>query len=145
MYIYNRYLSVNMQKASENNVIVNGVFLDSYHEMCLTLEVDMTDFSIAKAAGELRRIPHPDCKDTENRIAQLVGLKLQHGVRRQIQAAVGGQSGCTHLVDLALECVKALVQAKYSLMTETLTKDEIRAESEAFLKGSCYHYREGRE
>lgn len=141
MYLYNRTLTVNIHKAVGNSVIVNGVFLDSFHEFCLTLEVDMNTFTITKATGELKRIPQEDCKHTEGRIGNLVGLKLEHGVRKQIQVAVGSQTGCTHLADLALECVKALVQARFSLMKEVLTPEEIKKQSEAFLKGTCYHFR----
>lgn len=142
MYVFNRSININIQSEDEGeSVIVNGVFMDSYHEVSLTLWVDMRDFAITAAEGELRRYPHPDCIVTGNRIKNLVGLKLARGVRKKITEAVGTDAGCTHLADLALECVKALIQAKYSLMHLTLSEEEIQKQTEAYLRGSCYRFR----
>lgn len=142
MYVFNRTININIQSEDEGKTVaVNGVFIDSFHEVCLTLQVDVANFAITAADGELRRFPHPDCKQTANRIHNLVGLKLARGVRKQILEAVGSQTGCTHLADLALECVKALVQAKYSLMRLTLKEEDILRQTEDYLRGSCYHFR----
>ncbi len=141
MNIFNRSITINVRTTDGKTVTVDGVFLDSYHELCLTLAVEMDEFTIITANGEFRRIPHEDCHHGLDRIPNLVGLRLAHGVRKQIIAAVGSDVGCTHLADLALECVKALVQAKHSLMKLSLTPEEIQACSEEYLRGTCYHYR----
>ncbi len=141
MNIFNRSITINVRTSDGKTVTVDGVFLDSYHELCLTLAVEMDEFTIIAANGEFRRIPHGDCNCGQERIPNLVGLRLAHGVRKQILAAVGMEVGCTHLAGLALECVKALVQAKYHLMQLSLTPEEVRIQSEEYLRGTCYHYR----
>ncbi len=142
MNIFNRSITINVRTTDNGkSVTVDGVFLDSYHELCLTLAVEMDGFTIIAANGEFRRIPHEDCNYGQKRISNLVGLRLGHGVRKQIMAAVGSEVGCTHLADLALECVKALVQAKYSLMKLSLTPEEIHIQTEEYLRGTCYHFR----
>ena len=141
MNIFNRSITITVRTAEGNTVSVDGVFLDSYHELCLTLTVEMDAFTIIEANGEFRRIPHEDCNHGLERIQNLIGLKLAHGVRKQITAAVGSEFGCTHLADLALECVKALVQAKYTLMKLSLTPEEIQVQTEEYLRGTCYHFR----
>lgn len=145
MYLFNRSITVNVHTEDFQIAVVNGIFLDSHHEWCLTLWVNMDSYEVIAAKGELRRAPHPDCLKVEERVSQLVGLKLVHGVRKKIQAAVGQNTGCTHLTDLTLECVKGLVQAKFNVMHRTMAGDEMKGYVEDYLKGSCYHFREDSE
>ena len=141
MYVYNRSLNVNVQSGQGEMVLINGVFLDTFHEMCLTLEINLNTLTVIKASGQLKRLPHQDCADVENRIPLLTGLTLRKGVRKQIKQAVGGREGCTHLADLALQCIESLVQARYSIMKEIMTQEEIFTANEQFLQGTCYHFR----
>ena len=141
MYLFNRTISVNVCSVGEKTVMVNGVFLDSQHELCITLEADLESYTITSAVGELRRAPHTDCGNTQERVKELVGVNLNRNVRKQIQAAVGLEHGCTHLTDLTLECVKGIVQAKYQLMHLTMQPAEMKVQVEQQLKGSCLHYK----
>ncbi|KJR47618.1 hypothetical protein UF75_1968 [Desulfosporosinus sp. I2] len=45
------------------------------------------------------------------------------------------------MTDLALECVKALMQARYQLMNLTMREEEVNKMVEQFLEGSCQHYK----
>jgi len=116
MYLFNRSISVNARSIDEKTVIVDGFLLDSHHELCITLGVDLESNTITSADGEFRRVPHTDCGQTQKLINNLVGVDLNCNVRKQIQVAVGLNNGCTHLTDLTLECVKGLLQAKFRLM-----------------------------
>ena len=142
MYLFNRSITVNVRTKDEKTVTVDGYFLDSHHELCLTIEVDIESNIITSANGEFRRSPHPDCEQTQKRIKNLVGVDLNRNVRRQIQAVVGLKQGCTHLTDLTLECVKGLIQAKFQLMHLTMQEKEISVLVEQYLAGSCLHYKE---
>lgn len=141
MYLFNRSISINVSLVDEKTFKVNGVFLDTQHELCLTLEADLESFTITSATGELRRTPHEDCGDTKTRVKELVGVNLGSNVRKQVQAAVGLEQGCTHLTDLTLECIKGLIQAKYQLMHRTMQPAEMKLQVEQQLKGSCLHYK----
>jgi len=144
VYLFNRSISVNVRSKDEKTVTVDGVFLDSLHELCLTLEVDQESNMITSAKGELRRAPHSDCEQTQKLINNLVGVDLNRNVRKQVQVAVGLNYGCTHLTDLTLECVKGLLQAKFQLMQFTMQKEGIKGRFEQYLEqyleGSCLHY-----
>lgn len=141
MYLFNRSISVNVRLIGEKTVTVNGVFLDSHHELCLILEADLESNTITSAKGELCRTPHTDCGLTQNRIKELVGVNLNCNVRKQIQAAVGFENGCTHITDLTLECVKGILQAKFQLMHQTMKPAEMMVQLQQHLKGSCLHYK----
>jgi len=141
MYLFNRSISVNVRSIDEKTVTVNGFLLDSHHELCITLGVDLESYTITSADGEFRRVPHTDCGQTQKLINKLVGIDLNRNVRRQIQGAVGLNYGCTHLTDLTLECVKGLLQAKFQLMHLTMQKEEVMGLAEQYLGGSCLHYK----
>lgn len=141
MHLFNRSITVNVQTDDHKLARVSGVFLDSHHELCLNLTVDLENATVTTATAELRRTPHPDCGEVEKQVQQLVGFKLTHGVRKKIQAAVGQEAGCTHLSDLTMECVKGFVQARFGIMDQTMPEAELNAYVEDYLKGSCHHFR----
>ena len=140
MYLFNRSISVNVRSEDEKTLTVNGFLLDSHHELCITLGVDLESNTITSADGEFRRVPYTDCGQTRKLINNLVGVDLNRNVRKQIQVAVGLKYGCTHLTDLTLECVKGLRQAKFQLMQHTMQEEKIKGLVEQ-LEGSCLHYK----
>ena len=145
VYLFNRSISVNVRTEDEKTITVTGVFLDTLHELCITLGADFESNTIISADGEFRRVPHTDCGQTQKLINNLVGVNLNSNVRKQIQVAVGLKNGCTHLTDLTLECVKGLLQAKFYLMQLTMQKEEIKGQFEQYLEknleGTCLHYK----
>jgi len=141
MYLFNRSISVNVRSVDEKTVTVDGFWLDSQHELCLTLQVDLESNTITVANGEFRRVPHKDCGQTQKLINNLVGIDLDRNVRKQVQVAVGLNYGCTHLTDLTLECVKGILQAKFRLMHLTMQEEEIKGLAQQYLEGSCLHYK----
>ncbi|MFZ3101711.1 MAG: DUF2889 domain-containing protein [Desulfitobacteriaceae bacterium] len=145
--VFNRVLTVNVRTTDGKTVSVDGVFMDSYHELYLNIIVSMDDFTIVAANSECRRIPLPDCHHVQEQVKYLVGLKMAKGIRRKIQNTIGSDYGCTHMVELAMECVRTLVAAKYSLMRGEMSNAEVMAKVEAssFFKGSCYHFRTKKE
>lgn len=142
MFLFNRSISINVSLVNEKTIAVNGVFLDSQHELCITLEADLESYTVISAEGEIRRAPHADCGRAQDLITKLIGIDLNHNVRKQIQAAVGLAQGCTHLTDLTIECVKGIVQAKFQLMLRRLPAAEMKVQVEGQLKGTCLHYKE---
>lgn len=140
MYLFNRSISVNVRTIDLKTVSVDGIFLDTHHELCMTLEVDAKSQTITAATGEFCRFPHTDCVKTQELIKKLIGINLNKNVRKQVQAAVGHKDGCTHITELTLECVKGFLQATYKLMNLAMPADEVDKLIEQYLEGSCFHY-----
>jgi hypothetical protein len=44
--------------------------------------------------------PYAICPKANEVFDELVGLKIAPGWRRQVQAAIGGRHGCTHITEL---------------------------------------------
>jgi len=140
MHIFNRSISISVRSEDPKTMTVDGIFLDSHHEICITLKIEVESYTIIYADGELRRTPYTDCAQTQLRIKELIGINLNHNVRKQIQMAVGLKHGCTHITDLTLECIKGLLQAKFCLMDHSMQPEEKEDLLERSFGGSCFHY-----
>lgn len=144
MNLFSRSISVNARLKDKRTVTLDGVFLDSNHEICLSIDVDLERNLIISAEGEFRRVPFTDCAYTKECIDKLIGLNLNGNIRKQIKMAAGLKEGCTHLADLALECVKGLMPARLQLMHLIMGEEEINKIVEnyekEYLEGSCRHY-----
>lgn len=127
MNIFNRSITVSITTEDNKVATVNGIFLDSYQEMYLTLTVDLAVFKILTARRGFRRTPHEDCPGCESLIPNLAGLRFGPDIGKKITAAVGLEYGCAHLADLAKECYKSLFQAKLTIMRLTQTDEETKS------------------
>lgn len=79
---------------------------DSIHDIQVQFEID-ADAIIQRASSRGLRLPyHGICEDAQLRTAGLVGRQLTSGYVRQFADAVGGVSGCTHLFDLSIDCLR---------------------------------------
>lgn len=79
---------------------------DSIHD----IEVRFTlgaDGVISSAGSRGLRLPyHGICEDAQNRTPGLIGLHVTGEFIRQFADVVGGRSGCTHLFDLSIDCLR---------------------------------------
>jgi hypothetical protein len=81
------------------------------HDMLLRIVVDER-FNILEAGSETRAMPYPGhCDDLGDTYAQLVGLNLLKGFRRDVKERLGGTAGCTHLTELTQVLPTAVIQA----------------------------------
>lgn len=69
------------------------------HQMLLRLTLD-DELMIMDAEAVTEESPYLVCKSVGPNFARLKGIRIGAGWRRQVQAAVGGAEGCTHLVEL---------------------------------------------
>lgn len=69
------------------------------HQMILRLTLD-DELMIHDAEAVTEESPYTVCKNVGPNFARLKGIRIGAGWRRQVQAAVGGAQGCTHLVEL---------------------------------------------
>lgn len=141
MNLFNRTIAVSVKKIDEQHIVVDGVFMDSRHELVLSMTVNLESYTVTASQGEFRRAPHEDCLSTGKHTGNLVGIDLSRNVRRQVISAVGGEKGCVHFEELALECVKGVKQANVRLKRLSLPEDEVHSQMYNTLEGTCYHFR----
>ncbi len=140
MNLFNRTISVSVRDIDEQHVVVDGVFIDSLHELVLSMTVNIKEFIVTASHGEFRRAPHEDCLCTVILTENLVGINLIRNVRRQVVTAVGGEKGCVHIEELALECVKGVKQANVALMRLSMPPEEVHSQIYDILEGTCHHF-----
>jgi hypothetical protein len=139
--LFNRAITVSVQSKDDEHLVVNGLFIDSNHELVLRMTVNIESLIVTEAFGEFRRAPHKDCLVTCKAIQNLQGTDLNRSIRRQVVSAVGGEGGCVHLEELSLECIKGIKQAKFSLMRLRMPQEEVHSQIYDLLEGSCHHFR----
>ena len=76
------------------------------HDIQVNFEL-AADGTISKAQSRGLRLPyHGVCEDAQQRTFGLNGLRVSAEYVRQFAAHVGGASGCTHLFDLSIDCLR---------------------------------------
>ena len=82
---------------------------DNVHGFEVLYEIDATSGRIVKAEHTTPRLPYTGvCSEPQRRIAALVGETADAGLRRRIQAHLGGPAGCAQLYDLTADLLKLL-------------------------------------
>ena len=77
---------------------VEGVFIDSFHELRISLIAK--NGIITKASGCFQSSPDPVCRETADLVSRLENADLAALSRQQTGQLVGGSKGCAHLADL---------------------------------------------
>jgi len=81
---------------------------DNVHGFEITYEIDASG-RIVRAEHVTPRLPYMGiCSEPQRRIAALVGETVDDGLRRRLQAHLGGPTGCAQLYDLTSDLLKLL-------------------------------------
>jgi hypothetical protein len=79
---------------------------DTFHELDVTLDI-AADGTVRTAASQAQRLAFAGlCEDTQSRTPGLIGKKLDKSYARLLADHVGGRSGCSHLFDLSVDCLR---------------------------------------
>jgi hypothetical protein len=82
---------------------------DNVHGFELTVEIDLASATITRAEQVTPRLPYLGvCSEPQRRFAALVGETADAGLRKRIQATLGGAAGCAQLYDLTSDLLKLL-------------------------------------
>ena len=82
---------------------------DNVHGFELTMEIDLASAKITRAEHVTPRLPYMGvCSEPQRRFTALVGETADAGLRKRIQAALGGPEGCAQLYDLTSDLLKLL-------------------------------------
>lgn len=79
---------------------------DNIHDIKVQFAVG-SDGVIREAKSRGLRLPYPGlCEDAQLRTPGLAGLHVTREFMRQFADQVGGRTGCTHLFDLSIDCLR---------------------------------------
>jgi len=81
---------------------------DSFHSVCVELEVEKETHTVKKAQGELLRTPDSVCREVAELMSSLRGKKVKGLNKKEIASLLGGGNGCIHLIDLVSDALETL-------------------------------------
>jgi hypothetical protein len=82
---------------------------DDAHGFELTYEIDVATGRVLRAESVTPKLPYQGiCSEPQRKIRALVGETADDGLRKRIQAHVGGVTGCAQLYDLTSDLLKLL-------------------------------------
>jgi len=82
---------------------------DNVHGFELRVEIDEATGRVVGAEHVTPRLPYAGvCSEPQRRFSTLVGETADAGLRKRIQATLGGASGCAQLYDLTADLLKLL-------------------------------------
>jgi hypothetical protein len=82
---------------------------DNVHGFEVRYEIDAASGRIVKAEHTTPRLPYMGlCSEPQRRIGALLGETADAGLRKRIQAHLGGPAGCAQLYDLTADLLKLL-------------------------------------
>lgn len=91
---------------------IGSRFFDEDHDADLTLTLDVASGTVLSARARFHRAPYGErCAATAARAGRLVGLRVRPGCSRDVAEAVGGPEGCTHLVEMVMDALRAYLPA----------------------------------
>ena len=83
---------------------------DNAHGFELTYEIDLTSGRIISAEHLTPKLPYMGiCSEPQRKIQAMLGETADAGLRKRIQAHLGGEAGCAQLYDLTADLLKLLV------------------------------------
>lgn len=82
---------------------------DPVHHMRIRLTID-DNFTVHAAVAAMPSTPFAECAPAADPFDGLVGAKIGPGWRKQVDAAMGGVRGCTHLREMLFNMATAAYQ-----------------------------------
>lgn len=141
MPVLDRHQSITADWTDENCLEVVTYFKDYFHEIKTFITFDCTSRKITRAEAQMLTVPFDLCLEVCTKMNGLVGLEVKTGIFKSINEIVGTSRGCSHLVDMSVDSVKAFAQAvTYCLMPKGLNFEEKWEKIKEANIGVCHTY-----
>jgi len=110
--LLNRTKTLQIYLHSEDEYLFVSTFKDEEHDMEVRLLVEKGSGTILSADAKMNIVPYGKiCRQSLGVIKTLEGMKITKGITKDVYKNVGGVTGCTHLVEIALEAMRGYVPA----------------------------------
>ena len=112
--LFHRHKNVAVWLSATDLLQATGSFLDSFHEVGIVTECELSG-EIKNVAATFMRAPDQICFGTAQAVAELAGKNVRQLVRREINHCIGGAEGCAHLLDIGRDTLTELRKALDSI------------------------------
>ncbi len=104
--VFWRNKRVQISKNSDHSWTCESAMEDVVHDILIRFTMD-SEGVISNAYSRGLRLPYVGlCEDPQARTATLNGLRVTNDYVKEFATQVGGASGCTHLFDLSMDCLR---------------------------------------
>ena len=139
-----RNINIQTKKLENDIILVRSSILDLHHSMFFEMKIDINTRKITSVNAEMVKIPYPECRDALADIQKIVGLKLERGLVKRMAEILGKNTGCTHMLEIAITASRTTSYAILNLLSEGKRWKEIMAIDEprydvvrSYLDNSC--------
>ena len=80
------------------------------HHMAIRLLINCSNMVIEDIKTEFLSVPREICRETLDCLAPIKGIAITKGFTAKVKKLVGGNKGCSHLVELLLAMAPAVIQ-----------------------------------
>lgn len=140
MNLFNRYQYVHVESITQEQLVASGNFTDKHHEINLRIIIALPNLEITEASGQFVRCPHEYCINAQSNLEKLTGITVGPGVKKKIREALGGASGCAHLLELVNGMASVVLQAYFELLSLRKPSKKMEELKRRFLAGTCVGY-----
>ena len=141
---YQRSIHSHVRDQGDGRLRVASSLLDLEHSFHLEMMVSTKDWVIESASATMGMTPLSPCVAGAAVVGELVGLQIDRGVLRQINARIGGPRGCAHLAELVTDAVRLLGMIRLGGDTGYFgdgrtqrSEEEVIAEGRERLRNTC--------
>ncbi len=104
-----RNKTVEVEPLGDNSLSVLWRLGDSLTQAEVRLKVRLPDLEITEAGARFQRSPHPECLPACDSVSKIVGVRVGPGLRKIVEGLMGGNAGCSELIEAVLECANAVI------------------------------------
>jgi len=105
---YRRTLSVTVSPAGKDLLSVHGELRDPDHEFDLEFMLLIPERRIIGPKVTFHHEPYPVCSAAIARVKDLDGVQIIYGFSSKAALMVGGPKGCTHVLELVMQCARTV-------------------------------------
>jgi hypothetical protein len=146
---YERNINTSVAKLADGTLLTSSSLLDLNHHMGISLVVRVEDQRIIDAYAFMNRAPFKICRETIDTVLNLKGLRVERGIMKKIEQAVGTSRGCSHLLELGKEAVVLTANVLIGLrigqeewVHRELSDEEFIETAIPYLRNTCRPFRE---
>ncbi|MBN1483963.1 MAG: DUF2889 domain-containing protein [Chloroflexia bacterium] len=143
--LYQRNINVTVERLDDKHIVIHSSLLDLDHSIRFSMEIHAASRTIVSGWAQMVRVPFRKCRETLHLAEGIAGLVIERGITRNLANVLGHNTGCMHLVELAVTAARMAAGVLAELSGGLVNREKFEALSEQeridlgmpFLQNTC--------